>query len=140
LADPLFLTLQHVLMLHSRQIHLFGGDAGILDIGLVESAVTQPRQGFGGEYFHKTLAEMAAAYLFHLVKNHGFADGNKRIGAAAALTFLEINGIDTDVIDDDEMETLTLAISTGSADKAVAARYFARYTHSAEQPPGDNST
>ena len=70
---------------------------------------------------------MAAAYLFHLVQNHGFVDGNKRVGAAA-MVFLEINGIDTDPIDDDAMEALTLAIASGQANKAVAAEFFARHT------------
>jgi death on curing protein len=83
----IFLTLDHVLRLHDREIQLFGGSNGIRDIKLIESAIAQPHQAFGGEYFHKTLAEMAAAYLFHLAKNHGFVDGNKRIAFVAALTF-----------------------------------------------------
>ena len=127
MADPIFLTLAQVLCLHARQIERFGGDPGVRDLKLVESAVAQPQQGFGGEFFHKTLAEIAAAYLFHLVQNHGFIDGNKRAGAAAALVFLELNGIDTDPIDDDEMESLTLAIACGQADKSAAAQFFARY-------------
>ncbi len=124
MKGPTFLTLDQVLRLHSRQIEQFGGSAGIREIALIESAIAQPKQGIGGEYLHKDFPEMAAAYLFHLTKNHGFVDGNKRIGAAAALVFLEMNGIDTDVIDEGEMETLTLSIADGTADKDEAASFF----------------
>ena len=76
--DPLFLTLDEVLQLHAYQIKNFGGVEGILDIGLLESAIAMPRQGFGGTYLHPDLASMAAAYLFHIISNHAFQDGNKR--------------------------------------------------------------
>jgi death-on-curing protein len=122
---PIFLTLDQLLRLHTRQIEQFGGSEGIRDIKRIESALAQPQQGLGGEYFHKTLAEMAAAYLFHLVKNHGFVDGNKRVGAAAALTFLELNGFDTDAIDENEMEAITLAVAESTADKQAATEWFA---------------
>jgi death on curing protein len=120
----IFLTLDHVLRLHARQIERFGGSDGIRDIELIESAIAQPQQCFGGEYLHKTVAEMAAAYLFHLTKNHGFVDGNKRTGADTALRFLEMNGIDTDSIDIDEMEAITLAVADGTADKQAATAFF----------------
>ena len=120
----IFLTLDQVLRLHARQIEQFGGSDGIRAIELIESAIAQPQQGLGGEYFHKTLAEMAAAYLFHLVKNHGFVDANKRTGAAAALTFLEMNGIDTDGIDENEMEATTLSVEDGTTDKNSATIFF----------------
>jgi death-on-curing protein len=124
MKGPTFLTLDQTLRLHARQIEQFGGSDGIRDVAMIESAIAQPEQGFGGEYLHKDFPEMAAAYLFHLTKNHGFVDGNKRIGAAAALVFLEMNGIDTDVIDEGEMETLTLSIADGTADKDTAAAFF----------------
>ena len=113
--------------MHARQVELYGGSDGIRDTDLIESAIAQPRKGFGGEYFHKGLAEMAAAYLFHVAKNHGFVDGNKRTAAAAALTFLELNGVDTDDIDDAEMESLTIAVADGSSDKAAVTAFFRGY-------------
>jgi death on curing protein len=120
----IFLTLDHVLRLHDRQIKQFGGAEGIRDRVLIESAIAQPQQGFEGEYFHKSLGEIAGAYLFHLTKNHGFVDGNKRIGAAAALIFLEMNGIDTYGIDENEMEAITRAVADGSGDKKAAIKFF----------------
>lgn len=90
--EPLFLTLAEVLQFHADQIELAGGDAGILDIGKMESAIAQPRMMWQGKFLHEDLAAMAAAYPFHIVQNHGFADGNKRTGMNAAIVFLELNG------------------------------------------------
>jgi death-on-curing protein len=89
---PLFLTLEKVLQLHAFQIEQFGGDGQVLDLRLLESAVAMPQQAFGGRFLHGDLAEMAAAYIFHVVRNHPFADGNKRTGIHAAIVFLELNG------------------------------------------------
>jgi death on curing protein len=90
--DIKFLTFNQVLKLHSLQIEEFGGLDGIKNESLLRSALAQPESGFGEEYFHKDIYEMAAAYLFHLVKNHAFNDGNKRIAAMTAAVFLQING------------------------------------------------
>jgi death-on-curing protein len=81
-TDPIFLTVDEVLQIHAYQIQEFGGSDEILDVGLLESAIAQPRQSFGGAYLHPGLEDMAAAYLFHIVQNHPFADGNKRTGYA----------------------------------------------------------
>lgn len=63
---------------------------------------------------------MAAAYLFHLVQNHPFFDGNKRVGAVATLAFLELNGVEVD-ISEDSLERLVLAVaSTGLQKPAIA--------------------
>lgn len=88
-----FLTLAEVLYFHQYQIKRFGGEEGLRDEGLLESALAQPRAGFGGHWLHGTLYDMAAAYAFHICKNHPFLDGNKRTSMAAALVFLDTNGI-----------------------------------------------
>ena len=64
------------------------------DAGILESAIEQPRATFGGQFLHAFPFEMAAAYLFHIVNNHPFVDGNKRTGTVAALVFLDWNNID----------------------------------------------
>jgi len=87
-----FLSLGDVVEIHADQLERYGGASGIRDIGLLESAVAMPEAGFGGEYLHGDVFEMAAAYLFHIVRNHPFVDGNKRTGAVAAIVFLELNG------------------------------------------------
>lgn len=91
--DPRFLTLAQVLRFHAYQIQRFGGEEGIRDPGLLESALAQPQASFGGQWLHKTIFAMAAAYAFHVCKNHPFLDGNKRTAMVTALVFLETNGI-----------------------------------------------
>ncbi|MFO0840684.1 MAG: type II toxin-antitoxin system death-on-curing family toxin [Phycisphaerae bacterium] len=66
---------------------------------------------------------MAAAYLFHIVQNHPFVDGNKRTGTAAALVFLEMNGITIEA-DEDALVELVLKVAQGRADKPRIAEFF----------------
>jgi death-on-curing protein len=120
---PAFLATDQVLEIHAYQIQHHGGDAGVRDFSLLDSALAMPRQAFGGEFVHADLAAMAAAYLFHIVKNHPFADGNKRTGMHTAIVFLTLNGCDFD-IPTDEAEALTLAVATGHASKEEAAAFF----------------
>ena len=116
-----FLTTEEVLHAHDRQIERYGGGTGMRDAGLLESALAQPQMSFGGEYAHPSLFEMAAAYLFHIVSNHPFVDGNKRTGLAAALTFLGRNGIfirrGTDALFE-----LTKSVACGELDKPAVAQ------------------
>ena len=86
-----------------------------------------PAVGFGGHYAHTDLYEMAAAYLFHLVQNHPFIDGNKRTGAVAALVFLALNGIEVDA-DEKALEKLVLAVAAGRAGKTSVAEFFRKYS------------
>ena len=93
MADTLFLTLAEVIEIHADQIRRYGGQAGLRDLALLESALAQPEASFAGEWLHGDHYAMAAAYAYHLCQNHPFIDGNKRTGLAAALVFLELNGI-----------------------------------------------
>ena len=88
-----FLTVQEILEAHAATIRRHGGASGIRDTGLLDSAVHMPQAMFGGEFLHPDLFDMAAAYLFHLVLNHPFVDGNKRCGWLAARVFLHLNGV-----------------------------------------------
>ena len=91
--EPRFLDLAEVIEIHLDQIERYGGATGTRDLALLQSAVAMPQAGVSQTYVHGDLFEMAAAYLFHITCNHPFVDGNKRAGAAAALTFLDLNGI-----------------------------------------------
>src|SRR5688572_29541500 len=101
MTSPEFLSLDDVLTIHEDQIERYGGSPEIRDAGLLASAVETPRATYGEAFLHADLFHMAAAYLYHIVQNHAFVDGNKRTGAAAALVFLDINGVEVNVDDDD---------------------------------------
>lgn len=120
---PLFLTLDDVLESHAEQILAYGGSGGIRDVGLLESALAQPEAMFDGQYLHADLFEMAAAYLFHVVKNHPFVDGNKRVGLECALLFLEINDQSVEATDE-ELVALVLQTAEGQAAKQQIAEFF----------------
>ncbi len=121
--DSLFLTLDEILSLHEDQIGRYGGSRGVRDLGLLQSAIGTVTATFGGSFLHETLFEMAAAYLFHVCRNHPFVDGNKRTGIAAALTFLEMNGIEIEA-DEDEVYDLVIGVAMGNVTKAEAAVFF----------------
>jgi death-on-curing protein len=86
-ADILFLTLAEAIEIHTDQIHRYGGQSGVRDLGLLESALAQPEASFAGEWLHGDIYEMAAAYAYHLCQNHPFVDGNKRTALTTALVF-----------------------------------------------------
>ncbi len=122
---PVFLTTEQVLTIHREQLALFGGADGVRDQGLLEAALAMPQAGFGGEFAHEDVPAMAAAYLFHIVKNHPFVDGNKRVGAAAALIFLALNGIESRMTNK-EVVLLTLGVAEGKLSKKDAAALLRR--------------
>jgi death-on-curing protein len=90
--SPVFLDKQIILDIHQKQIEFFGGDPGISDEGLLESATCAPINYFNYSLVKNTF-DLSACYAFHLVKNHPFVDGNKRVALASCLTFLRLNGI-----------------------------------------------
>lgn len=109
-----FLTKRLVLAIHRDQILSFGGAPGIRDANALDSALAQPQATFRRRLLHKTIAEQAAAYLFHIVANHPFNDGNKRVGLAVMDTFLRLNGYRLDMSDRDVYE-LVVRVASGDA-------------------------
>lgn len=119
----LFLTLDEVLSLHAEQIRLFGGSSGIRELGLLQSAMGSVEATFDGALLHETIFAMAAAYLHGICRNRSFIDGNKRTAAAAALTFLEMNGIEVDA-DEDAFYDLVIGVAEGRVSKASVTVFF----------------
>ncbi len=64
--EPSFLTFADVIRIHVDQIERYGGQVGIRDLGLLQSALAMPEASFGQEWLHRDLHEMAAAYAFHI--------------------------------------------------------------------------
>jgi len=123
MKEPRFLTLDEVLAIHSDQVRRYGGSGGIRDVGLLLSALAMPRASYGGQYLHPTLHEMAAACLFHLVQNHPFVDGNKRIGLAATIAFLGLNDVWLES-DPDELLEMVLKVARGEIGKPEVAVFL----------------
>ena len=125
--SPVFLSLSEVLEIHRDQIERYGGVMGIRDLGLLQSALAMPAAGFGGRYLHEDLFEMAAAYLFHVTRNHPFVDGNKCTGAVAALVFLVLNDIEVDA-DEETFEKAVLAVAEGKWKKSTITAFLRDHT------------
>jgi death on curing protein len=124
-VNPLFLSLAEVLEMHKQQIDRYGGSSGTRDSGGLESALATPQATFGGEFLHRSIPAMAAAYLFHICQNHPFVDGNKRVGANAAITFLLMNDWEPD-FEPDDLADLVLSVASGRTDKAALTVIFER--------------
>lgn len=124
--EILFLEVDDVRRIHQDQIERYGGGSELRDAGLLSSAVESPRATFDGQSLHADLFEIAAAYLFQIVQNHPFIDGNKRTGTAAALVFLDLNGIEME-IDDDELAEHVLGVAQGQFSKATTAVFLRKH-------------
>lgn len=121
--EPVFLTLDEVLAIHEDRIRRYGGSFGVRDLALLQSAIGTVEATFEGGYLHGTLFEMAAAYLFHIARNHPFVDGNKRAALACSLAFLHLNDI-TIVARPDALYDLVIGMASGRRTKADAAVFF----------------
>ena len=110
------LTAAIVREIHAEAIARFGGSDGVRDMALLESAVAAPQAGYGGQSVYANVAEIAAANLFYLCRNHPFIDGNKRAALGACLVFLRLNGIEPRP-DAAEWEELTLAVAASVLDR-----------------------
>ena len=124
---PLFLTFEEALEIQRYQIDHFGGDPGLRDAALLRSALAVPAATFGGQFLHADIEEMAAAYLFHIAKDHPFVDGNKRTGAMAAIVFLELNGYDFSATND-ELADAVLKTAGGEESKAELTVFFRKHS------------
>lgn len=120
-----FFTVEQVIEIHDAFLEDHGGLPGIRDKGLLISAVETPRASMFGEYLHQTIYDKAAAYLFHIVQNHPFNDGNKRTGALTTILFLEENEIKI-VFSDKDYEEFVVSIAQGQKNKEKIA-YFLKH-------------
>jgi death on curing protein len=129
--EPDFLSLQDVLRIHADQVERYGGSQGVRDWSLLHSAIAAPQSGSMEGYFHADLFEMAAAYTFHLIKNHPFIDGNKRVGAVSAVVFFELNGIELRA-EVNEFEKVMWRVAEGNCTKSELSEFYRR---NSRKPP-----
>jgi death-on-curing protein len=116
----IYLEVEDILDFHDDAIRRFGGDGGIHDLGLIESAVAQPQMTFDGNDLYPTIEEKAAALAFSLACNHGFIDGNKRVAHAAMAVFLDVNGFRVEAdVDEQERVFMDLADHKVTRDELI---------------------
>ena len=125
--DYKFLSLAEVLEIHGNQLTRYGGRSVIRDIELLKSALGSPLATFGGEFLHTDIYEMAAAYLYHIVMNHPFIDGNKRTGAVSAIIFLIMNEYEFNAPEEELFDTV-LELAKGRLSKAEISIFFQKWT------------
>ncbi len=112
-----------VLLILQDQIRRYGGQYGVRDIDLLSSAIAMPQTSYAGQYLHADIFDQASAYAFHICQNHPFIDGNKRVALAAALVYLDLNGVElTDP--EGKLYRLMIKVATGKANKEDIARAF----------------
>ena len=128
--DVYFLTVEEVVEIHADQIERYGGDVGLRDSGLLESAV-HAAQNIAAYVDSCDVCDLAGAYIFHIAENQPFVDGNKRAALASGLVFLHQNGI---VVEDPEEELYDVMI--GLATKTLGKPQLASTLRSLITPPG----
>ncbi|MEO6834884.1 MAG: type II toxin-antitoxin system death-on-curing family toxin [Candidatus Tumulicola sp.] len=99
-----------VLAIHDAQIAEHGGNPGVRDLGLLESALARPQNAAG--YSEMDIPDLAALYALGVIQNHPFVDGNKRVGIVLLDLFLEDNGYEL-VTDDATLVKVALAVAAG---------------------------
>jgi len=122
-----FLTLAEILLILEDQIKNYGGIYGIRDIHLLSSAIYVLESTFDGQYLHKTIPAMAAAYAFHICQNHPFLDGNKRVVLVSSLIFLEINRYQLDC-EDEILYNEIMNVAKGEIKKEELIGFYKKYS------------
>lgn len=114
MKETLYPTLEEALYLHDVLIQRFGGKSGVLDKGLLESALARPRSGY-----YRSISEQAAALMQSLAMNHPFVDGNKRVAFALTAVFLKLNGLKLSVEAKEGVRFIEITLITERASLAT---------------------
>ena len=107
--------------LHAEQLAEHGGAAGILDAGLLTSALLRPQNL--ASYGNPDVADLAAAHAWGIIRSHPFVDGNKRVALILCETFLVINGYELDA-DDVSLTMAFVELAAGTMDEATLAKWL----------------
>lgn len=120
-AEPVWLTLDIMIAIHEMQIVEHGGPPGVRDLGMLDSALSRPKNRWA--YGERDLAALAAAYGFGVARNHPFVDGNKRSALMAIFTFLGVNDIDFAPAEAD-FAAIILALAAGEVNEEGLTRWI----------------
>lgn len=123
-----YLSLKALLELHRDQIRKYGGESGVRDAGVLESAHQKTLQSAEGKPLHSGPIEKAAALAYGIIRNHPFVDGNKRTAAAAMILLCEINGRKFQARDDDLVE-VARGVASGEIDRDELEGWLTDHTN-----------
>ena len=121
MAEPVWVELDVVLAIHDEQLAEHGGQPGVRDSGLLESALGRPRNQFA--YGEPSITRLAASYAFGISRNHPFLDGNKRTSLVVAELFLELNGYEL-IASDAQCVTTFLQLAAGELTEDQLAEWI----------------
>lgn len=121
MSEPIWLTAQEVADFHAEQLAIYGGPAGIRDVGMLESALGRPQNKWS--YGEVDIAALAAAYAYGIAKNHPFVDGNKRAALMALVVFLRLNGVNFRP-ENAEAAAAIIALAAGEIEEEGLARWI----------------
>lgn len=123
MSARVYLSMDDVLWIHEEQLREYGGAAGVRDAGLIESALLRPQTGY-----YSDLIEEASALWESLAMNHGFIDGNKRVGFACTIIFLEANGMESTGSEQEWIDFIYTNLEAGSFRKDVLEGWLREHT------------
>jgi death-on-curing protein len=122
-----FIPPEIVPIVHADQIKRYGGILGIRDTNLLDSALAQARMTVGGKFVHPSIYEKAAAYGYHLCKNHPFIDGNKRVAFIVMDIFLQKNGWEIKS-SEEEAYSMMIELADGKMSKPLLAKWIKEHS------------
>jgi death-on-curing protein len=122
-----FIPAEIVPIIHADLLQRYGGCPGIRDPKLLDSALAQPQMTAGGKFLHKTLFDKAAAYGFHICRNHPFVDGNKRVAFVLMNIFLQKNGWEI-TASEEEAYSMMMGLANGKMSKPHLARWLKEHS------------
>lgn len=127
MAEPKWILGEVVLAIHQRQIAEHGGMDGVRDKGLLESALAKLRNLYHLGDPKPSIAEIAAAYAYGIVRNHAFVDGNKRTALVICRLFLALNGVELKVSAADKYQ-IFMKLAAGELSQEELVRWMTRHS------------
>jgi len=122
-TEPAWISRELAIAIHRRQLTEHGGLDGIRDSGMLDSALSRPRNLLAYSEDPPDLASLAAAYAFGVARNHPFIDGNKRTAYVVCRTFLLLNDADMTAEKDDRYR-MFLALAAGSLSESELGQWL----------------
>ena len=121
--DPVWIREDVLLAIHNRQLAEHGGEPGVRDMGLLQSALGRPKNLWAYSDPKPDWAVLAASYAFGIARNHAFIDGNKRTALVVCRTFLRLNGFEVVAPDGDKYSTF-LGLAAGELPESELAQWL----------------